>query len=153
MDTGSSAISTLGRTASPRAMATRCRCPPESSCGNLAANWAGGLSATRRRSSSTAASRSPLAIWWIWRGRTRWWRTRCTGFNEANGSWKTICTCAAYARGRPGGAGRPSSSTSPPSGLMILASRRPTVVFPAPLSPTSAVTLPGSRRIETLSTA
>src|SRR5579864_6966447 len=36
---------------------------------------------------------------------------------------------------------------------MILASRRATVVFPAPLSPTTAVTLPASRRTETLSTA
>src|SRR5260370_14110383 len=41
----------------------------------------------------------------------------------------------------------------PASGLMILARRRPTVVLPAPLSPTRAVTLPPSRRTETLSTA
>src|SRR2546428_11211835 len=36
---------------------------------------------------------------------------------------------------------------------MILASRRATVVLPAPLSPTTAVTLPASRRTDTRSTA
>ena len=37
-DTGSSSSSTLGSTASARAMPTRCRCPPDSSCGNRSAS-------------------------------------------------------------------------------------------------------------------
>ena len=44
---GSSARMTLGSTASTRAIATRCRCPPESSCGYFAAISCGGTRPTR----------------------------------------------------------------------------------------------------------
>ena len=42
---GSSASTTFGSTASARAMATRCRCPPESWCGYLSATLSGGVQA------------------------------------------------------------------------------------------------------------
>ena len=41
IDVGSSAIRTVGSTASARAIATRWRCPPESSCGYFAAYFSG----------------------------------------------------------------------------------------------------------------
>src|SRR5260370_38271366 len=62
-------------------------------------------------------------------------------------------TVAGMGPGRPEGAGLPSASMLAAPGLMIVARRRPPVVLPAPLSPTRAVTLPPSRRTETLSTA
>ena len=46
IEVGSSAINTAGRTASARAIATRWRCPPDSSCGYFAATAAGGMSPT-----------------------------------------------------------------------------------------------------------
>ena len=131
METGSSAISTFGRTASARAMATLCLWPPDSSCGNFEVKVSGGFRATRRSRSATAASALPLARWWIFSGRSRSWRMRCTGLSDANGSCRTIWTLAAYDLGRPDGAGLPSSKTCPLSGRMIWASSRATVVFPA----------------------
>ena len=67
METGSSASSTRGRTASARAMATRCRWPPDSSCGYLRRNCAAGVSATRlqqagRWPSSRSAPGWPSAV-------------------------------------------------------------------------------------------
>src|SRR2546423_2515991 len=58
IDTGSSAMRTRGRTARARAIETRWRWPPDSSCGDLAANRAGGFRATRFRSSFTDVSGS-----------------------------------------------------------------------------------------------
>ncbi len=47
IDTGSSASSTSGSAPSARAIATRWRCPPDSSCGNLSRYRSGGVSWTR----------------------------------------------------------------------------------------------------------
>src|SRR5438132_1695454 len=61
MEIGSSASTTDGLTASARAIATRCRWPPESWCGYFWAIVCGGTRPTVRRRSSTTASTSPRA--------------------------------------------------------------------------------------------
>ena len=94
IDVGSSAMITVGSTASARAIATRWRCPPDSSCGYFAAIRSGGTRPTVSSSSCTRSSILPCGTMpWIWSGRARWWRIVLTGFSEPNGSWKIICTC------------------------------------------------------------
>ena len=56
IEIGSSASTTFGSTARARAIATRCRCPPESSCGYFAATAAAGTSPTVSSSSSIRAA-------------------------------------------------------------------------------------------------
>ena len=123
IDVGSSAISTVGSTASARAIATRWRCPPESSCGYFAAYCSAGTSPTVSSSSWTRASTPPRDTRpWILSGRARWWRTVLTGFSEPNGSWKIIWTLRAVAQQRraaasPRAVSAPSKSTCPAVGL------------------------------------
>jgi hypothetical protein len=94
IEVGSSATSTFGSTASARAIATRCRCPPDSSYGYFSMYFSGGTRPTVVSSSWIRSSmRSRGTRSWIFSGRVRWWRTVFTGFSEPNGSWKIICTC------------------------------------------------------------
>ena len=69
----------------------------------------------------------------------------CTGFSEANGSWKTSWTSLLYrrnARWPDSSTGWPSSRIVPADGRSCPASSRATVDLPEPLSPTSATTAP-----------
>ena len=59
IEIGSSAMSTVGSTASARAIATRWRCPPDSSCGYFAANFSPGVKPTVSSSSCTRSSIVP----------------------------------------------------------------------------------------------
>ncbi len=73
IDTGSSASSTRGRTASARAIATRCRCPPDSSCGYLSQESLGRrerhpLEQAGQRLIQAARVPSPCTL----SGRVRW---------------------------------------------------------------------------------
>ena len=83
---GSSARTIRGSTASARAIATRCRWPPESSCGYLAATSSAGTRPTVSSSSSARAFTCPRGTtWWMRSGRSTWWRTVLTGFSESKG--------------------------------------------------------------------
>ena len=94
IEVGSSARITRGSTASARAIATRWRWPPESSCGYFGAIAFARHEADRleqlvhalldplARDDPVDAQR-PLEVV----------RDVLTGFSEPNGSWKIICTC------------------------------------------------------------
>ena len=86
--------STSGRTARARAIETRWRWPPDSSCGRLRANCSAGVKLTRSSSVSTSACTSALLRFGPCRrsGRAMWCSTVWIGFSEANGSWKIIWT-------------------------------------------------------------
>src|ERR1700722_13271301 len=98
METGSSASSTVGSAARARAKETRCRWPPDSSCGYFTTNCAAGVSRTCSSRAVTAAGTSLPPGWCSRTGRVRSYPTVCTGFSELNGSWKTYCTWLLYAR-------------------------------------------------------
>ena len=154
MDTGSSASSTLGWAASALANDTRCRWPPDSSCGYFAANCSAGISLTCSSSAFTPARSSALDLrpWCSRIGRSRWCRTVCTGLSEANGSWKTIWTEPLYrrnARRLDRSTGSPSSRIVPEVIRSWPASILATVDLPEPLSPTRATTAPRYRLKET----
>src|SRR5437762_10610673 len=158
IDTGSSASSASGSAPRARAIATRCRWPPDSSCGNLSRYRSGGVSCTWFSSSCSFLVRSaPSATCrWMRSDRVRWYRTVCTGFNDANGSWKIICTRLTYARNRRPPwtvTDRPCSRMSPDVRRCSCASSRATVDLPEPDSPTSAVTRPRCSAKLTSSTA
>ena len=84
------ATTSFGERQSARAIATRCNCPPDSSCGKRLLKLAG--RPTRLKSSPTRSGMS-------FGGATRWRRSgiasassmRPRGLNEESGSWKTIC--------------------------------------------------------------
>ena len=126
--TGSSQTSTLGSDASARAIAALCRWPPESIRGRASAARA---SSPTRSSSSRARSRR------LARGTPL--RRSCSysieltvihGVSELPASWNTSC------------GGPPTETTSPLSGCRSPHAMRRVVVFPEPLSPTSARTRP-----------
>ncbi len=62
-DTGSSATMTRGSSASAPAITTRCRCPPDSSCGNRRKNRSGGRRPARDSARATSSSSSPGILW------------------------------------------------------------------------------------------
>ena len=99
IDTASSATSTVGSTVSERAIATRWRCPPESSCGYLGANVSGGVSPTSSSSEGTraCASRFDRPKWRL-SGAASVCATVRPGLSEAYGSWWIICTPRRWVR-------------------------------------------------------
>src|SRR5690606_30394900 len=148
-ETASSAMMMRGSSAMARAMSTRCRCPPLSSCGNLSRKRSGGVIPTWESTSTVLArtsdrvraipcrrSTSPIAC-----------STRLRGLRDPAGSWRTAWTL----RRNPVfsalfivATGRPSSSTLPLVIGMRSSSMRPSVLLPLPLSPTIAMKRPGS---------
>src|SRR5659263_57511 len=120
METGSSAISTLGSGARARAMATRWRWPPESSCGRRWATSSTGSRRTRssRRRTPAWTSARPFALPCRISGLARWCSIEWNGLSEANGSWKTICTWSRYLR-----APRPCRGTGFPSKMDLTGGR------------------------------
>ena len=93
---GSSAMITFGSLAIAIAMTTRCRIPPENSCGNDRAR-AAALGIPTRSSSSTARFRatSRSRSWWTCSASTSWRPTEKIGVSEDIGSWKIIAELAA----------------------------------------------------------
>ena len=86
-----------------------------------------------------------------------WCRTVFTGLSDPNGSWKMICTFERYPRMSlrrlTCATSPPSKRTAPEVGSYSRAIKRATVLLPLPLSPTSAVIVPGRSENETSSTA
>ena len=148
---GSSARSTVGSTASARAIATRWRWPPESSCGYFAAMCSGGTRPTRlqqvvhvrldlvRRDDPVDAER-PLEVMAD--------RLRPGSASRTDPGRSSAPASGSEDRGGAGRARRPGrrSGSCPRSASYRRASRRATVLFPLPLSPTSAVIVPGAQR-------
>jgi hypothetical protein len=155
---GSSATSRSGSTASARAIATRWRCPPESSYGCRWMKSSAGPSPTvRSRSVAFSLASSGRARPWRSSGRTMWCATSCTGFSDPNGSWKTIWTRPRYSSEarRPSffKTSTPSSSSAPASGCSRRRTMRASVLLPLPDSPTSATASPRRTSKQTSSAA
>src|SRR5687767_10387469 len=155
-ETGSSAMISLGLTASARAMPMRWRWPPENSCG-YRRRW----SADRPTVSSSWTTRSSRArrlgaSLWITSASPMIEPTVIRGLSEAYGSWKMICISFRRARSE-----RLSSvvtflfsnQISPDVGSMSLRIVRPVVDLPQPDSPTSPRVSPGMTSNDTSSTA
>ena len=144
---GSSAMISSGWFAIAIAMTTRCRIPPDSSCGYLRAIWAGSGRPTRS-SSSTARFQVPRRSA---RPCSRRHSATCQptvyiGFSAVSGSWNTIATRAPRIARHSAG---PQSSSSFPSSLIDPLTRadsgssprmaRASMVLPDPDSPTTPI--------------
>ena len=148
IEIGSSAITTLGFAASARAIATRWRCPPDSSCGYLSAIARAGTRPTRLeqrrpRFASTSAPATtvdpqrPLEV------RTHRLRRvqRAERILEDHLHLRAVAENAARRRSRA--TSRPLEEHLAAVGGSRRRSRRATVLLPLPLSPASAVIRPG----------
>src|SRR6478735_3400241 len=139
---GSSSTRIRGRVVSVRAMATACRCPPDSSRTGVRTD--GTVIVRSRRICADASSMPSMSIGLRFDARSSRPRKMFAAtlrFSHSARSWNTVempRACAPAGLGML--TGSPSISTVPESGWstpeMILAS----VDFPAPLSPTSATT-------------
>ena len=142
IDTGSSAMITFGLRTIARAMATRCRWPPDISCGNRSRKSCPGrrpLSSRARTTSSARCSRS-FVIPWMSRGSETARRTENRGLRDSYGSWKIIWRSrrkSNISRGVSEAISAPSNKMNPSVGVSSREMSRPVVVFPHPLSPTS----------------
>src|SRR6476469_753904 len=154
-ETASSATTKSGSTASARAIPMRCRWPP--------LNWRGrrfasvGESPTRSsRSSIRAARASFVPILCTASTSLSVWRTLIVGLSDEYGSWNTTCTRLRSRRRSFPFAPTidvPSNRMSPEVGRSSWSRRRPSVLFPEPLSPTTPSVSPRSIESETSSTA
>ena len=158
---GSSASRMVGLQASAIAISTRCRIPPENSCG-YSRNRRSGRGIPTRRISSIARSRRPARL------RSVCWRsasvicssTRSTGFRKVIGSWKIIeispPRSARSGRSRRASTSRPPYMTRPDVSAWLGSRRiseRSVALFPQPDSPTTPKISPRSRSKLTPSTA
>ncbi len=144
---GSSATTRAGSRASARAMATRCRCPPESCPGRASAS-AGGRP-TRAINSRTRSSRSArVPRRWTSSGSRRARRTVSRRFSAVDGSWKIMPVPAptVVLRSAAGIAhrSRPRNATVPDTGRWMPTSTFASVDFPHPDSPTTPTVSPGA---------
>ncbi len=156
---GSSATISRGSQASAMAIMTRCRCPPDSSCGYAAARAAGRPTCS---SSSPAFFRAPAGVAFRCSstGSAIWSPTRRTGLRECIAPWNTIDAPAQRtARTRPHfmvSTSSPSSRTRPPTRVPAGNSRSrasASVDLPQPDSPASPSFRPASSRRSTPRTA
>ena len=88
---GSSAMSSSGSEASAIAIITRCRMPPENSCGYWSSR-ARGVCTPTSASSSTARSTASGFVASVWSriASTSWYPIVFTGFSDPSASWKII---------------------------------------------------------------
>jgi len=131
---GSSISSSAGSWTSARASATRCRMPPDSSCGYLSSNPVRPTSArssSARRRYVARSSRSTTT------GSITFSSTVRHGSNT--GSWNTIPTLRLGPLMR-----RPSSSTLPDEAARRPPRMRSNVVFPQPEGPTIVTNSPSA---------
>ncbi len=159
---GSSASSRAGSHSSARAMPTRWRMPPDSSCGNCFSRASGSPMPTRRSSSParSSAARRPSPVCQR-RISVSWRPMDSTGFSEVAGFWKIIAMRRPrMAASRAGGAASRSSPSNTMRPAVIRAgggckrSRlRLVTVLPLPLSPTMPSVSPGRTWKSTPSTA
>ena len=140
---GSSASSSAGRWARAAHSANRCRSPPDSSPGHASARSA---SAAASSSSSTRARRSRLGTPRSASGSATASRIRRSGLSAVS-----VCcprnptsSCRSRDRERAGirPMSRPSTRTTPADGGWIPATTRSSVLFPAPLGPSTHSTSP-----------
>ena len=139
-DTGSSAISSFGSSASARAMAMRWRCPPENSCGYLAASALDRPTVASNSATKRVRSARPRSLRLMSSGSRTISPMRCFGLSDEYGSWNTICIQRRCSR--PGRAAAeihsvPANSTVPPLASMSRISVRASVDLPQPDSPTT----------------
>ena len=147
---------TAGSSTIAPAITTRCRCPPETSCGYSPTNRSGGRSPDRdERARDERFLVAPrLCARAVPRRRPR--RSSAAGSSAPVGSWNTICTRLRYPRRRHRAEpriGSPSNRTSPCTGRSRPMIVRASVVLPQPDSPTSASTSPSRTSRSTPSTA
>ena len=146
---GSSRTMTDGSAASARAMATRCRWPPENSCGYRTAAVAG--SPTSSKSVRTRAARSRPAT-----PSPTCDPTVRRGLSDEYGFWKTSWSRTS-ARGRArrdsGLTGLPSNETAPLVAGTSPTAARASVDLPQPDSPTSPTIRPASTEMLAPATA
>ena len=142
IETGSSASRTCGSTASARAMATRWRWPPDSSCGYLRVNWSVGVSETRSSRLAIVSSRLPgvLAVDPQRPGQVIPDVVHRVERGERVLQHQSAPGGRTPAGRRPEAGPLPPSSSSPDVGGSSRASTRASVDLPDPLSPTTAVT-------------
>src|SRR6266699_3180227 len=141
MLTGSSAMMIFGWSTIARAIATRCRWPPESSCGNRwMKSWPGRKPASSRaRMTSSARCSVEEARWCITSGSATVRKTVYRGFSDSYGSWKIICRSRRNRKSSPPerlAMSTPSNWMWPSVGSSRREMRRPVVVLPHPDSPT-----------------
>ncbi len=150
---GSSAISSLGLQASPMAIITRWRMPPDSWCGYWLSRLSGSVMPTSV-SSSTARARAAASSMrrWIVSGSMIWSPILRTGLSEVIGSWKIMAISRPRTRrissSERARSSLPSKRTLPPVMRPVAAgSRRMTASaetdLPEPDSPTIATISPG----------
>src|SRR5215472_8386102 len=154
-DSGSSAITTSGSTASARAIPTRCRSPPLNACGRRPA-WAVDSPTVRSSSATRSGSSLRATTWCTLSTSVSDWPMVIVGFSDEYGSWNTPWTCRRTARAVSLLRSRmltPRYRMSPLVGVYRPSSRRPKVVLPEPVSPTSARVSPRRIVSDTPSTA
>ena len=159
---GSSAMMRSGSSAVAMPIMTRWHMPPDSWKGSdLATRWGSGRpSRARMATASARASRFRIPRCAVSASAT-WSPTGRTGLRPATGSWKIMATrrprMARSPASRMASRSAPSKAISPERTSASSGRRRgmaaPTVLLPAPDSPTSANTRPRSMSKETPSTA
>ncbi len=151
---GSSAISRSGFDASAIAIITRCRIPPENSCGYWRSRVAGEWTPTSASSEIARSRASVPETWLCWRiASTSWNSIDFTGFSEPSASWKIIeilppRTCRSTSSVAPASSRSPRRIEPPlmrPGGSSSPSTASASVDFPEPDSPTTATRWP--RRI------
>jgi hypothetical protein len=155
---GSSAITRSGAHASAIAIMTRCRWPPDSSCGYADARAAGSSTCSSRSATRSSTSVAPGSCRRI--GSAICAAIRCTGLSECIAPWNTIEASAhRSARSRPQDSAPtsvPRTSTCPPTCAVRGSSRSAasaSVDLPHPDSPASPSVSPASRASDTPRTA
>lgn len=138
-EAGSSSSSTRGRLTRARARPSRCFCPRESTRAGDCANsvrWTSSSSSTARIAASCGGTRyaAPNVV-------STSVQVRVSHCPNTSG----IQPITERARAPSVARGIPATRISPASGASRPASMSMRVVFPDPLGPTSAVTVPGSR--------
>ena len=110
---GSSRITTWGSSARAIAIMTRCRIPPDSSCGKLLSRSA--VMPTMASSSAARARRAAASRLATWASRTSvsWTPTDSTGFSAFIADWSTTAIWDQRSR-RSSGSSRSSRSTGRP---------------------------------------
>src|SRR5437867_2102464 len=158
--TGSSAITILGLHARAIAIITRCRMPPENSCGY---SWARSrwIPTSSRSSPSRFIAAALSTLSWMTIGSAIWSPIRFTGFSAFIAPWKMIEMCfhriprslpsVTFARSYP-------TYSIVPSTILPFDGRRrmidrAAVVLPQPLSPASPRLSPSPKVKSTPSTA
>jgi hypothetical protein len=155
--TDSSRISSFGSAASARAIATRCRCPPDSALGGTA-RCRSSRPTSPASSATRSRRRSAVQPWWMRSTSSIAVSALCRGSRLVYGSWKTICTSRPRCRRLP--AARAGVLRSLPQALIcpLVGRSRPMiilaiVVLPEPDSPTIASDSPSPTVNDTSSTA